>query len=465
MLLLVVSLVTIPGLISAAPNPSKQRPEGADTFSELEKLRSEQADLLRHLNPNRDGYKSAAERMFLFGGIFIAIQLYRRDTLEWSVHSLSLASGALFLICCLEFFGVRNGLRKHDAERQSYKHRLTVIDQTLLEIETAREIERAAAHRDKLAEQNRLNEELRQAERRAESKRRELQYWLNLGGHEFEHEFAGLLNSLGWSVEVTKAFSDGGIDIYGKDEELKSVAIQCKRWKARVGVTPVRELRGVGIGNYERLVVVGTGGFTKEAKSFAASCEVELWDSIRLKALLNNRNAKAPKTSKRSQATATSNLIQPDLGIEAGKPKGENSGRVINLPKSGAQADVKAEQTPQLRLSTPAAPIIYPYEHDVGESYMNESQLQHFQMLLMDWKNGLEESLTASQRMAGLHRIHDRTTELIEKIDSTLDRIKKDDFGYCSACGLEIGIRRLELDQRLPCIDCKTLLSFQNDKT
>ena len=55
------------------------------------------------------------------------------------------------------------------------------------------------------------------------------------------------MNSLGWSVEVTKASSDGGIDIYGKDEELKSVAIQCKRWKARVGVTPVRELRGVGI--------------------------------------------------------------------------------------------------------------------------------------------------------------------------------------------------------------------------
>ena len=277
-LLLVVSLVTIPGLISAAPNPSKQRPEGADTFSELEKLRSEQADLLRHLNPNRDGYKSAAGRMFLFGGIFIAIQLYRPETQEWSVHSLSLASGALFLICCLEFFGVRNVLRKHDAERQSYKHRLTVIDQTLLEIETAREIERAAAHRDKLAEQNRLNEELRQAERRAESKRRELQYWLNLGGHEFEHEFAGLLNSLGWSVEVTKAFSDGGIDIYGKDEELKSLLFNVNDGK-REWVLLLLELRGQ-YWHHERLVVVGTGGFTKEAKSFAASCEVELWDSI-----------------------------------------------------------------------------------------------------------------------------------------------------------------------------------------
>ena len=75
-LLLVVSLVTIPSLLSAEPNPSKQRPEGADTFSELEKLRSEKADLLRHLKPNRDDYKSAVGRMFLFGGIFIAIQLH-----------------------------------------------------------------------------------------------------------------------------------------------------------------------------------------------------------------------------------------------------------------------------------------------------------------------------------------------------------------------------------------------------
>ena len=271
------------------------------------------------------------------------------------------------------------------------------------------------------------------------------------------------MNSLGWSVEVTKASSDGGIDIYGKDEELKSVAIQCKRWKARVGVTPVRELRGVGIGNYERLVVVGTGGLTKEAKSFAASCEVELWDSIRLKALLNNRNAKALKTSKRSQPTAISNSIQPDLGIEAGKPKGEKLRARDKFAKNQeAQADVKAEAN----TSNTAVGYLQrfdnftPYEHDVGESYMNESQLQHFQMLLMDWKNGLEESPPNRVSTDGLpaSNADDRTTELIEKIDSTLNRIKKDDFGYCAACGLEIGIRRLEArPTSTMCIDCKTL--------
>ncbi|MCG8315012.1 MAG: TraR/DksA C4-type zinc finger protein, partial [Pseudomonadales bacterium] len=44
------------------------------------------------------------------------------------------------------------------------------------------------------------------------------------------------------------------------------------------------------------------------------------------------------------------------------------------------------------------------------------------------------------------------------KIDKTLDRIEKDDYGWCDSCGIEIGIRRLEARPTATlCIDCKTL--------
>ncbi len=37
-------------------------------------------------------------------------------------------------------------------------------------------------------------------------------------------------------------------------------------------------------------------------------------------------------------------------------------------------------------------------------------------------------------------------------------RIDKDDYGYCENCGIEIGLKRLEVRPTATlCIDCKTL--------
>ena len=55
-------------------------------------------------------------------------------------------------------------------------------------------------------------------------------------------------------------------------------------------------------------------------------------------------------------------------------------------------------------------------------------------------------------------RTRDRERKLIKKIDGTLERIDQDDYGFCDACGVEIGIRRLEARPTATlCIDCKTL--------
>lgn len=55
-------------------------------------------------------------------------------------------------------------------------------------------------------------------------------------------------------------------------------------------------------------------------------------------------------------------------------------------------------------------------------------------------------------------RNRDRERKLIKKIDETIARIDKDDYGYCENCGIEIGLKRLEARPTATlCIDCKTL--------
>ena len=44
----------------------------------------------------------------------------------------------------------------------------------------------------------------------------------------------------------------------------------------------------------------------------------------------------------------------------------------------------------------------------------------------------------------------------------TLKKVEDDDFGFCEACGVEIGIRRLEARPTADmCIDCKTLAEIR----
>ena len=55
-------------------------------------------------------------------------------------------------------------------------------------------------------------------------------------------------------------------------------------------------------------------------------------------------------------------------------------------------------------------------------------------------------------------RMRDRERKLLAKIDEALERIEKGDFGICSNCGGEIGLKRLMARPVVTlCIECKTL--------
>ena len=115
----------------------------------------------------------------------------------------------------------------------------------------------------------------------------------------------------------------------------------------------------------------------------------------------------------------------------------------------------------------PKSSVILPadYRPSPDEEFMNPLQLEYFRQRLWDWKKQIlaeaEGTLAVLQneplREPDLNdrassetdwsielRTRDRERKLLKKIEKALDQIDKDDYGFCDARGIEIGIRRLE---------------------
>ena len=123
------------------------------------------------------------------------------------------------------------------------------------------------------------------------------------------------------------------------------------------------------------------------------------------------------------------------------------------------------------------------YELEAGEEYMSKAQLEHFRALLLAWKQELMEEVdrtvghmkqdaanfadpadrATQEEEFGLElRARDRERKLCKKIDEALRNIDLGNYGYCEACGVDIGIRRLEARPTATlCIDCKTLAEIK----
>ncbi|MDF2182301.1 RNA polymerase-binding protein DksA [Neptuniibacter sp. CAU 1671] len=124
-----------------------------------------------------------------------------------------------------------------------------------------------------------------------------------------------------------------------------------------------------------------------------------------------------------------------------------------------------------------------PYPIIEGEEYMNEKQKDHFRKILLAWKQELMEEVDSTihhlreepsnfadpsdrasqeEEFSLELRTRDRERKLIKKINESLEFIDEDEYGYCDACGIEIGIRRLEARPTASlCIDCKTLAEIK----
>ena len=128
-----------------------------------------------------------------------------------------------------------------------------------------------------------------------------------------------------------------------------------------------------------------------------------------------------------------------------------------------------------------------PYKEKKGEKYMNEKQREHFREMLNAWKSELMHEVdrtvvhmkddaanfpdpadraSQEEEFSLELRTRDRERKLIKKIDDSLDLLKKEEYGYCETCGVEIGIRRLEARPTASqCIDCKSLDEIKEKQT
>lgn len=120
-----------------------------------------------------------------------------------------------------------------------------------------------------------------------------------------------------------------------------------------------------------------------------------------------------------------------------------------------------------------------PYKEKKGEKYMCERQVEHFQVILNNWKNdliqGVDKTVHHMQDEAANYpdpndratqeeeitlelRTRDRERKLTKKIDEALATLRTGDYGLCENCGDKIGIRRLEARPTATlCIECKTM--------
>ena len=144
-------------------------------------------------------------------------------------------------------------------------------------------------------------------------------------------------------------------------------------------------------------------------------------------------------------------------------------------PKKSTAKKSAPKKLTRNRRTTPVSS----YKGRKGEKYMSAAMKKHFNAVLIEWRAHLKEEMqktfdhlknkgesyadpidraSQEEEFAFELRTRDRERKLINKIAGSLEQIKQDDYGYCYACGIEIGVKRLEARPTAThCIDCKTL--------
>jgi len=207
----------------------------------------------------------------------------------------------------------------------------------------------------------------------------------------------------------------------------------------------------------------------KLAKSRTA---VKKKSAVRKKTAGKTASRRTP-VKKKAAARKTAKKAAPKQKVTAKKavPKKKTAVKKAPVKKARRRSSGSSQIGP--------VPGIAPYVEKRGEEYMNEDQVRHFKNILLAWKKGLMEEVdrtvhhmqddaanfpdpndraTQESEFSMELRARDRERKLIRKIDESMHNLDNEDYGYCEACGVEIGVRRLEARPTATlCIDCKIL--------
>jgi len=200
----------------------------------------------------------------------------------------------------------------------------------------------------------------------------------------------------------------------------------------------------------------------------------------------------AKKKAVTSKAAATKKTVAKKKTVKKAAPKKAASGKTVASKKAATKkvvAKKTAPRKPARKTTSQIGPVpgIAPYKEKKGEEYMNERQVAHFRDILLAWKRGLMEEVdrtvhhmqddaanfpdpndraTQESEFSMELRARDRERKLIKKIDDSMRNLDNNEFGYCEACGVEIGVRRLEARPTATlCIDCKYLDEIREKQT
>ena len=182
----------------------------------------------------------------------------------------------------------------------------------------------------------------------------------------------------------------------------------------------------------------------------------------------------AKKKAVTSKATAKKKTVAIKKTVKKAAPKKA-------APKKATARKAAPKKAASKKTGSQIGPVpgIAPYQEKRGEEYMNDKQTEHFRDILLAWKRGLMEEVdrtvhhmqddaanfpdpndraTQESEFSMELRARDRERKLIKKIDESIRNLDNKDFGFCEACGVEIGIKRLEARPTATlCIDCKVI--------
>ena len=201
------------------------------------------------------------------------------------------------------------------------------------------------------------------------------------------------------------------------------------------------------------------------------------------------KTAKKKVTKKKAVAKKAADSPSSEQAVKKTSAKAKTS-KKATVKKAQTATGTKSAKSNAM--STPSqntdqTESFVPYVVGKDEDYMNEEQKNHFRKILTDWRLELMQEVdrtvdhmkddamnfpdpndraTQEEEFSLELRTRDRERKLIKKIGQALDDIDDDNYGYCEACGIEIGVKRLEArPTATQCIDCKTLQEIKEKQT
>ena len=179
-----------------------------------------------------------------------------------------------------------------------------------------------------------------------------------------------------------------------------------------------------------------------------------------------NSDKKSKLTTKQAKKTTTKNPVAKKAVVKK-KPVAKKPVAKKVVAKKPVAKKVVANKKPS------------EYKPKKKEKYMSAAMKKHFREILVNWREDLRDEMqktfehlkdkgekpaddldraSQEEEFAFELRTRDRERKLINKIASSIELLKQDDYGYCESCGVNIGIKRLEARPTAThCIDCKTL--------